>query len=544
MTEIPDLPEWPQWDGDNRRFLTPSRCPYPDCQAAVDAAHAAEPTLGWCLACSRPYEVGPFRLAKDAPAVDLNRRPDGVFCSYTGQRLSARSVLDWCEAGGEPGRSYSIEDTRGAVFGRPTPRRIVCLERDWDEDVVAGAAAEDDDYVSSVSVVRGRVVAVTARGSIGLFDATTGARILGRPLEWPTGSAQPSDRSTAVSQPPALRGTHMVLAAAGEAHFRDLRSSLFPSLGPRPAGRGGGARLYPMVEPGSGLRFLGPPLGVDGLAGPTFCLLEGSAGEAGVIEEARLRFFDETGKELARCPVPGIARPPVFDRRLECVLWVDSRGTVSMLPSRQLGAGAPAPAQPPDPVLDVGVDLRPTFAVTRNAQGRSEAWLSTVGPAGEVDLHRTLVEPQSVTRSKWRWQTFHLANIGDVTGFAVGIGSGHPANAAGQLIAVATDRQVLSLDRSNPAAGGRMPMTGPEAVGILGSRDVPLVCSAGVVARLQGRVGIDCQGLGWSDESASRDVEIGGLYREAQGMAMFGRRVYIGHAMGVRCLRIVVREVG
>jgi hypothetical protein len=234
----------------------------------------------------------------------------------------------------------------------------------------------------------------------------------------------------------------------------------------------------------------------------------------------------------------------VFDRRLECVLWVDARGGVSRLPSRQIGDRGAVTAGPPDPPLDVRVNPRPTFAVARNAQGRAEAWLSTAGAAGETDLHRAVLEPAAALRPGWRWQTYHLGNIGRVTGFGVGIGSRSSANAAGQLIAMATDRLVLSLDRSNPAAGGRMPMTGPEAVGILGSRDVPLVCSAGVVARLQSRVAIDCQGLGWSDESATRDVPVAGLYAVSQGLAMFGRRVYLGHNLGVRCLRIVIREVG
>jgi len=530
----------PEWDGDNQRFAMPSRCPYPDCASPVDPIHATEPTLGWCATCNRPYEIVPFRPAEDAAPLDLNRRPDSAYCTYTGQLLIAHSVLDWGEAGGEPGRSYCLDDPRGAVFGPPSPRRIIRLGDDWNQHSILSSRGDDDDFVSSVSVVRGWVVAVTARGWVGLFNAASGESAPARPLEWPTGSTHPTDPDRAVHHPPAFRGTQMVLAAPHEAQFRSLKTFLFPS-------RGGTVRPYRVVMPEDGLQFLGPPLGIDGLASPTFCLLEGREDAGmGTIEEATLRFFDETGHEIAHCPAPGIARAPVFDRRLERVAWVDRQGAVSTLASRQIGEGDLLVASTglPDPILSVEVNLRPTFAVARNAQGRSEVWLSTTRPGGGVDFHHAVLDESSTRRpAAWKWRTQPLPGIGQVKGFAVGIGSMHRNNAAGQLVAVATDRQVLSLDRSNLAGAGRVPMTGPEAVGMPGSHDVPLVCSGGVVARLQGSICIDFQGLGWSDESFQPKVPIPGLYQMPQGMAMFGRRIYIGHGMGVRSFLVSIEEI-
>jgi len=528
----------PEWDRANQRFTTPSRCPYPDCTAPVAPLHADEPTLSWCAVCQRPFEVVPFRPAPGEPPLDLLHRPGSAYCTYTGQLLTAYSVLDWSEAGGEPGRNYCLDDARGAVFGRPSSRRIVRFEEDWAQHSILTARG-DDDFVSSVSVVRGRVVAVTARGWIGLFDATSGEPIE-RPLDWPTGSPNPEDPAKAVRCPPAFRGTQMVIVAPHEAQFRDLKHFLFSS-------RGNTARQHQMVIPGEGRQFLSPPLGVDGLGRPTFCLLEGRENAATeTIEEASLRFFDETGEEVGRCTSPDIARSPVFDRRLGCVVWVDGQGrlwslTVSQISEKKL---QPTISDLPDRILKVDVNLRPTFAVAPNSQGRSEVWLSTTLPQGGVELHRTLLDDALRRRvTSWRWQTQTLSGIGEVTGLAVGSGSTHANNATSQLLAVATDRQVLSLNRANVAGSGRAAMRGPESAGMPGSYDVPLLCSAGVVARLRGSIRLDCQGLGWSDESYQPKVPVPGLYQRAQGMAMFGRRVYIGQGMGVRSYRIDVKEL-
>lgn len=537
-----ELTYTPEWDADNQRFAPPSRCPYPDCSSPVDPMHATEPTQGWCTACERPYEAVPFRAAAEAAPLELNRRPNVAFCTYTGQPLTSYSVLDWCEAGGGPGRSYCLHDARGAVFGRPSTARLVQLGEDWNQhSVMSSRGGDDEDYVSSLSVVRGRVVAVTARGWVGLFDAVSGEAVTARPLEWPTGSAEPADPDRAVRHAPVFRGSQMVLAAPHEAQFRSLQAFLF-------AARGASAAPPPrMATPGEGLQFLGPPLGIDGLAVPIFCLLEGREhADTAEIQDATLRFFDAKGDEIDRCPAPDIARAPVFDRRLQRLLWVGRQGALVALPSRQIGGGQPLvpTTDLPDPMLpDLEASLRPTFAVVPTVQGRSEAWLSVPRPGGGANFHSAMVE-ESPRRgsSALRWQTHGLPGIGQVTGFALGIGSSYRNNAAGQLVAVATERQVLSLDRANLAGSGRPPMTGLDSAGLPGSHDVPLICSAGVIARLQGSLCIDFQGLGWSDSDFQPKVLVPGLYQMAQGMAMFGRRVYIGHGMGVRSYQIGIKE--
>jgi hypothetical protein len=536
---VDDLLYHPEWDRDNQRFTSPSRCPYPDCVAPVDATHATEPVLRWCTVCNRPFEVTPFRPAPEAAPLDLHRRPATAYCTYTGQPLTAYSVVDWAEAGGEPGRSYCLNDARGAVFGPPSARRILHLKDDWTQRSIFGGRDDEDDFVSSVSVVRGSVVAVTARGRVGLFDATTGVQAPGRPLEWPTGSAHPEDSDRAVRYPPAFRGTQMVLAAPHEAQFRDLKSILFPI-------RGSAMRQHRMVTPSPGCQFLGAPLGIDSLASPVFCLLEGKEdSRSASISAAQLRFFDVDGNEIAVCAAGEITRAPIFDRRLGWVIWVDGDGRLSILTATHLGAGVvrATTTSLPDPILSLAVNLRPTFATARNSLGRSELWLSSALPRGGVELHHTLLDEAALARTTaWRWQTHMLEGVGEVHGIAVGGASPYAGNATSQLLAVATDRQVLSLDRSNVAGSGRAAMSGPESMGMTGSLDVPLLCSAGVVARLQSSLCLDSQGLGWSDESFQRKVPIAGLYRQAQGLALFGRRVYAGLGMGVCSYRIDVEE--
>src|SRR5436305_6345612 len=107
-----------------------------------------------------------------------------------------------------------------------------------------------------------------------------------------------------------------------------------------------------MVAPEEGRKLLGPPLGVDGLERPAFCLLEGEERPA-AIEGAQLRFFDETGQEIGRCPAPDITRPPVFDRRSERVVWVDGQGRLASLEVGQLREGKllPAVTDLPDSIL-------------------------------------------------------------------------------------------------------------------------------------------------------------------------------------------------
>lgn len=523
------------WDPDNGRFAMPSHCPYPDCAAVVEAtANVREAVLGWCASCNRPYEAVPFQPSPDVSWVEINRRPDSIFCSQTGQPLHDHSLLDWCEAGGGPGRTHCQSDPLGVVFGEPVQRRTLRLEEDWEAPSVL-ADRDEEAEVTSISVVRGRVVAATLRGSLTILDAMNGALITPRPLLWQPSLHEPAEAGWRVDEPPACRGTNLVLAAPHEAQFRDLLPFLFPQ-------RGSASRQCISVHPSAGSRFVGPPLGIRTPQGPAFCLLE--ARDESAADAARLRFFAPAGQELASCPAPGIARPPAFDDRLERVVWVDAQGGIATLPTAEIRPGATLKAalRWPDPMLHLAVDMRPTFALTTGSAARRELWLASHGPDDSAEMHQVVLdELLAAPTAAWSWMTQRLARVGEPIGMAVGRGPMHRANAAARLVGLATHDRVLSLDRSNLATAGRSPAVGHEGT-VGGSYEAPIVCSAGVVSRLGGSLCVDTQGIGWNDASFQLKVTLPGIYEGRQGMAMFGRRIYIGYGPGVKSYRLAVTE--
>ncbi len=516
----------PEWDPDNCRFRVPSRCPHPECMAPVSPTNAS--AAAWCRTCGQPYETVIFDPGEDLAPIELSRRAQSAHCTYTGARLTGYSALDWAEAGGGPERSSCLDDVRGAIFGPPHDRNRIEIVEDWHQPSMLGPQIDTEDYVSSVSVVRGRVVAVTARGRLAVYDADGGRPLIERPLEWPDGSTNTVDR--AVRYPPGFRGTYMVVVAPHQAQFRDLKPQLFPNQSPATPTK---------AVPEDRLSYLGPPLGVDG-SQPAFCLLQGRPDPDGnSILDGLLSFHALSGKELARCPAEGIVRPPIFDRHSGRVVWVDRHGIIhTVLP--RFGEGAPETTQHavPDPLLPLSPSERPTLVAASNGNGQTELWVSTCDDDGAVVLCHALLDEVIAEPSSWSWQRKPLGKLGDVQGFAVGIGSRYPDNAAGQLLAVATDQQVRLI---SPAVMATHPMRGPEGVGgVLGSWDAPVLCSAGAVARLQDYVFLDSQGIGWSSEVFQSKARATGTYERSQGVAIFGRRVFIGHGLGVRSYRLEV----
>lgn len=532
----------PVWDADNQRFLPSGRCPYPDCAEPVPSLPLTQlPAVAWCVHCQRPYEAIRFAPAGTTP-LQLNRRPASIHCTYTGQRLNGYSLLDWSEEGGGPGRSYCLHDPLGALFGPPRRERKITPQKRWQRAVLPDAQDSGvSDSVIAVAVLRGQVLAVTLRGWISVLDAFTGEPRVGRPLEWPDGSTDALDPQRSVRYAPACRGTHMVLATAHQAQFRDLQPHLF------------GTSLsmdFPvkLVAPDRGTQFLGPPLGVDLNENESFfALLQGSVDPQRGFLHATIRCFLPDGREVARCRASEIARPPVFDSFGGQLVWVDRQGAVSVLPVAALAA-APAgttlqaTSSLPDPLVVLEPSERPTLITVPDGQERAELWVSA-GQDGRLDLLHTRLEP-AVGGEAWSWDRRSLgSNLGALVGFAVGIGSRHPNNVASQLIAVATDRMVSSFQRLGGAISSNAPLQGPEQ-GLRGSRDIPLLCSAGVVARLQDGLRLDSQGLGWSDAVFQPRCSIEGSYAEPQGMALFGRLVYLGRGLDVVCCQLQVEEEG
>ncbi len=534
----------PTWDATNQRFERPSRCPYPDCAQEVDPTNLRA-AIAWCPSCRRPYEATRISLSETTAQIELNRRPHSAFCTYTGQVLSGYSRLDWCEAGGGPGRSNSVDDARGAIFGTPSKRRRVEIVEDeaWIRAARRSELSQPDseDRVAAISVVRGRTVVVTARGRVGVFDAETGEPGEHRPLDWPDGSTDPGTDDRSVRHPPAFRGTRMVVATAHQAQFRDLKPILFD---------GAAADSRPRLEkPEPGARFIGPPLGVDFDDRVAFCLLQGRAKDRR-IKDARLRFYTPEGDEIASCRCQNIARPPVFDRNSGHLAWIETGGAVCALPVAGIGGAAslePLRALPETPFELETSDLPTLIAATdTRTPPRTELWFSS-GLDGQVVLYRCrLDEVLQDPGSQWYAENRVLGKLGTVNGLAVGIGSRyHDENPAGQMVGVSTDQQAARFQRFSTIAA-TYPMQGHDGTG---SYDPPIACSAGVVARLRGRISLDNKEAGWNEDGDLHpSAPVSGSYDRPQGIAMFGRRIYIGHyerrRVGVLCYRLELEAVG
>lgn len=490
-----------EWDSDNRSFVTRARCPYPDCGQRTEPVHE-DRVLGFCAHCQRTYESALLAPSGGGAPVEWNLRADCAFNTFTGEALTRWSPQDWAEAGGGPRRTASQQDPRGSVFGAPRGQAWFGLNEDWACESIAPEESSDADHVVAVNVARGRVIATTRRGRLGVADLLTGELRTRRPLDWPAWPAP-----SAIDFPPLLRGTHICLAAPHQALFRDLAPQLF----------GSGNGRWRLVDPDSGTAFVGPPLSF----GQQVVLTQGRV-SAGVLEEASLRLFDHTGEELGRHDANGIVRPPVVWKGQ--VLWLDESGFITV---------AGQPTLPTEQVLDLRPSLLPTFCVAPGPDGRPELWLAHVKRGrGELVLSRADLE-QALERGEVRWRSRNLGNRGEPVGLAVGQGPATPRNASSQLIAVATDTAVLSFPKDLADAVELAAARGHESADRRGSWDSPIVCGAGVLARVPGSVQLLAQGLGWG----LRRPEVAPLpvrYAERQGLALAGRRLVLGVGLGLK----------
>jgi len=527
-----------EWDPHNRRFVTRPCCPYPDCGQPVEPAHD-ERVFCWCKHCERPYESTLLRPADAGPPVEWTRRPESAFCTFTGTPLVDSSPLDWAEAGGGPGRSSCLDDPRGNAFGTPRTELHFSLHdldrQGWTVPTIIPEEGEDDsDAVAALAVLRGRLLAITQRGRMALLDPQTGTLLDKRPLVWP--SFPPPDLSWPVEHPPAARGNHILLTSPREAQFRDLTAQLFPGIPQR-------GQPYALVKPAQpGARFLGPPLGID-TDPPMFCLLEGIAGLR-TVESPLLRFFDLQGHELGRCTAPGIARPPTYDARSDNVVWVTSDGFACALPSDQCKhlEGASPKDLFSDDILDLDVSARPTAVLAPDLAGETELWVADVHvDTGDLSVFKASLD-QALAHGELRWTRQRLGKRGDLVAMAVGRGPGHRANAAAQVMAVATDHGVFSFPKATSDAMEYDAARGFQGADRRGSWDIPIITSAGVIARVPGAMHLLSRGMGWAEHAGSL-LPLPVRYAGVQGMAIFGRRVFVGVGLGVRCFVMEPEEV-
>ena len=514
-----------RWDGNNRRFDYPLVCPHAGCGAG-QTLPAPNVELSTCGKCGRPFEI--VRMRTDIGQMTWTRRADALFCTRTGQRIEGHSPIDWSGEGGDPGRASCRKDVGGALLGRATPSKTVELAGlVWTAEDLRSAERGVNDVVSSVSMVRGHVVALTRGGRIGVFHGETGAlrgEILTRVGE--RANLEPSEVRRSVSWAPAFSGTTMMLATPLCAFVWNLDWHIFPDAqGQRSSER--------VIEASLGAQFIAPPLAAEGDR-LYFCLVEQRERET---HKATIRLFGLDGTELAQLPDVPIACPPVFDAESKSLLWIDQGGWVFRLPMDPMPIAADVNATdviqmgaPNDGrLLQLGRDLGPRLVIASDHKGGNELWVANQQGGGTLVLYHTGIS--DVIGGNWAWMERVVdCGSGDLQGLAISHGgyAGEPS-----IIAVSTDRDVLVFAKEAMREPPDATMLGPEGAGLRGSREAPVITPGGALARLKGTLKLETANTPWARHAS--EVRMDGRYDWPQGLALYGRYVIAGCEQDVSC---------
>lgn len=536
------------WEEANERFRSPLCCPEPDCGEPIPTLASPPPqgVADRCPKCGKPFERNSIRTQPGAPPIEIARRVTAGFCTMTGQELTVPSCLDWAEAGGGPGRTGCLPDARGAFFGRPNPNTVIHGALTCRVDDVFGPDREGADPVRSILVVRGRLVVTSAGGRTAILRTEDLSSVLpaGECLDWPDGTADAAIDERSVSQSAAVRGGHLCIVAAHQLAIRDIREYLG-----RPAR---GSRSVMSVVANEDCRFLGPPLGIDAER-PLFAVLEGRDDDAdGVLSDPAIRVVDATGTEVSVWDAPGIVRPPVYDRLNQVLVWVTETGAMNSVPLAQIlrGGGFPISSEPGGE-FSARFDSRSTLLVAPNLKGWAEVWMAdNHGEEDSFAIWSALLQPRANPQKygsnlAWKWRRRdHDAPSGRINGFAVGQGGGSAADSAADLAAVTSDEGVFGLRKSTKGVLDRDFTDSTSGGSIRGSADPPILCSAGIVARTNLGVYVNSRPVGWSQEAGDRFIPLASTERRRQGLAMLGRRVFVGHGTGVVAIDLEPKECG
>ena len=387
----------PTYDPHNDQFAAALACPWPGC-GEVDASEPLSDVEVWvCRACERPYEVVRLEtseaLAGESPVVA--RRPKSLWCAKSGQALHGASAVDFDQAGGSAAHTNCLVDAAGRIFGAPSRTIEWDLELQWTEQ--RWGRDEDErpqEAITSVSAHRGVVLAASAAGRLGLFDAETGTPRLARSLGFLSAPFDATIREHALRLPVAFRRGHLCAATERFAVFRDLTTSLFPHA---PA-TGGGAQA--VVYAAEGQQWIGPPLvcGGGGEARKAVVVLAQGAPQGPHLApaEAALHVFALDGTVRARVEVEGLVRPPVaLSPTLVATVTIDGTVVAVDLDTFEVVFEAK-----PDAPLHLAPTERWTLVFAQGPLG-GELWLADEQP-GAVRVWRASLD--RVRKGTFAWE--------------------------------------------------------------------------------------------------------------------------------------------
>ena len=502
-----------EYDPHNDRFVRDLTCPHVECDAPLSRTPVSSSELFYCPRCERPFEVVKLKTAANIGGADpfTARRARTAFCTRTGKRLSADSVLDFAGAGGGATRSGSIQDSYGAIFGRPEREQAWTLERTWSSDVWGSEdRSRPEEQVTSVHVVRGVLIAVAASGRMALFDLKQGRPLLKRPLEWANIDIDEHDPMRALRLPPAFRGAQCVASTSHLALFRDLSPSVFP-------GRPG--RDIVTHEASAGSQFIGAPL-IAGAQPPLALLFEGNPqGVHSAPQNARARVFTLEGDEQKAVDLEGAVRPLVYDEQSDNALTVNALGHVMFFsPTTQKVHTAL-----PDEMLQLGTGEKAHLVLAQSHSVRSELWLLD-DKDGHVRVWRTLLD-DVLSQKVFRWELlFEDSRLGQIRGFALGHGGRTRENIQGSYF-------VLSAEKTTAAYSRAVKSPASDAVLSKHTLTPPVITSLGYFVYDQS--GLWFRGFSeWSfkDKNPERRVEPAHPEQRAtfydRTLAIYGRQVF------------------
>jgi hypothetical protein len=441
------------WDAENDRFVRPLHCP--QCGAPSPVVPDADREAAFCAFCERPFEIVRVVVGEGEGALPITvaRRPQLAYCSVTGERLQHESLLSWAGQNGGAGRTGCVADARGLLFGEP--RRDVT----WELDLAFSTArlgkddaARPDEVITSVSVWKGCVVAVTASGLVGLFDPESGQPLLSHAISWPGVDIEDDDHARAIRLPPALRDMTMVLGSDRVVVVRDMA----PALGATSTAH---AKLFHTFTPPAHQQWIGPPL-MAGKDAPVVVLTRGTVG-AGGITDAHIDVITGSGPALGTLmtsiPAPSLARPPVWSAALGCVIWPRTDGVVDCLhiDSPSFRHTQTRPSTP----LALGVAERPLFLVIDAAAHHgTELWLADDSQGLKVwratlssSMADAAGEPPPTTQLRWE-PLVDTRSVGALRALAVPAppraGTAAASSSASQLIIVTTEHATAAYPRA------------------------------------------------------------------------------------------------
>ena len=505
-----------KWSKAQSRFVHKTQCPYPDCGTMINPPSIEKKQIGLCKSCGRTFEWLVIQTEDGVP-LPWPRRPNAMFCSYSGRRLIEYSSVEWNEHGGSSARSSCLNDLQGEIFGIPDRDTSFQLKPVWQTESLIKEDLRGQDKIKAINLVNGILMVTTEKGYISFIRGvdTDNYEIITEEIE------AKNQKRESVSQTPVVRGPFCVVQKQTVANFYKIG---FFSVE--------GTYEHSTIEAQSECSFYGPPLGID-LDTPAFVLWQAQVIGEFPIQSSFLVYTqseDSITHLLFEIDAPNCARPPIYVEDLKALVWIDRAGNIFTISKESLLSGNPSSekweAVKPD-TCSIQWDSKPTFVF--GASDDSPQFFITNKNDDPFSVNGTILYKIIQDRHRLQWKPLDMGNIGEqIYALAVGVGSEYRGTDSLQdVVAIATDQSVVITDKNatniNPSFS---PMPGAQ---LKGSIEPPVICGAGIVFRIAGRLRLSSFGFGWGSESDEVTLTV----PYSMGLLMLGNRIFIGEEDGV-----------